>query len=305
MKILSAPLQGFTEAPWRNNQNEIFGGIDEFYTPFMRIERNELRKKDIREISLENNCVPALIPQILASKPHDVERLVKYIAEIGYKKIDINLGCPFHPVANKKYGCGMLPYPDDLNNLIDILIPFANKIEFSIKSRLGWNNPNELLHVLDILKRINPSHLSIHPRIGTQQYEGDLNMQMFSEIYSISNIPLIYNGEIKTVDDAKSIIEAFPCIEGIMIGRGLLQNPALARMIKGGKNANFNEIIRLHDELFQHYSSTLNGDAHILSKMKPFWEYLLPELDRKIKKAIRKSSSIAKYQSAIASIPNQ
>ena len=69
MKIYSAPLQGYTEAVWRNIHNSVFGGIDAYYTPFLRYERSEIRNKDIRDIERKNNSVPNLVPQIIASTP--------------------------------------------------------------------------------------------------------------------------------------------------------------------------------------------------------------------------------------------
>lgn len=55
MKLYASPLQGFTEAPWRNIHHELFGGIDAYYTPFVRVEKGEFRNKDIRDIEKENN----------------------------------------------------------------------------------------------------------------------------------------------------------------------------------------------------------------------------------------------------------
>ena len=60
MKLYASPLQGFTEAPWRNIHHELFGGIDAYYTPFVRVEKGEFRNKDIRDIEKENNKVTCL-----------------------------------------------------------------------------------------------------------------------------------------------------------------------------------------------------------------------------------------------------
>ena len=76
MKLYASPLQGFTEAPWRNIHHELFGGIDAYYTPFVRVEKGEFRNKDIRDIEKENNKVTCLIPQLIASTPAELEKLV-------------------------------------------------------------------------------------------------------------------------------------------------------------------------------------------------------------------------------------
>lgn len=88
MKLYASPLQGFTEAPWRNIHHELFGGIDAYYTPFVRVEKGEFRNKDIRDIEKENNKVTCLIPQLIASTPAELEKLVGLFLERGYREAD-------------------------------------------------------------------------------------------------------------------------------------------------------------------------------------------------------------------------
>ena len=101
MKLYAAPLQGFTEAPWRNFHEEVFGGIDAYYTPFVRIERGGFRNRDVRDIAPENNTVSHVVPQFIASTPVELERLAALFTEKGYKEADFNMGCPFPLVARK------------------------------------------------------------------------------------------------------------------------------------------------------------------------------------------------------------
>ena len=108
MKLYAAPLQGFTEAPWRNLHQEVFGGIDAYYTPFVRMEKGEFRNKDVREIASENNTVSRLIPQLIASTPAELERLAGLFIEKGYKEADINMGCPF-PLMTVRAFCRIRP----------------------------------------------------------------------------------------------------------------------------------------------------------------------------------------------------
>ena len=79
MKLYASPLQGFTEAPWRNIHHELFGGIDAYYTPFVRVEKGEFRNKDIRDIEKENNKVTCLIPQLIASTPAELRGLCEVL----------------------------------------------------------------------------------------------------------------------------------------------------------------------------------------------------------------------------------
>lgn len=81
MKIYSAPLQGFTEAVWRNVHSAVFGSIDGYYTPFLRYEHGEIRNKDIRDVERKNNTAPNLVPQIIAATPEEMYPLMELIAK--------------------------------------------------------------------------------------------------------------------------------------------------------------------------------------------------------------------------------
>ena len=115
--------------------------------------------------------------------------------------------------------------------------------------------------------------------------------------------PLVYNGDLLTVEDIRKVDEEFPRLEGVMLGRGLLANPALAWEYANGAVFSPDELHEkvkaLHARLLQYYEAHLQGEVQLLSKMKPYWEYLLPDADRKIKKAIKKATTMDKYLTAV------
>lgn len=150
MKLYAAPLQGFTEAPWRNFHEEVFGGIDAYYTPFVRIERGGFRNRDVRDIAPENNTVSHVVPQLIASTPVELERLAALFTEKGYKEADFNMGCPFPLVARKHKGSGILPYPAEVEALLKELTHYP-ELSFSVKMRLGWESADEWRPLLPLL----------------------------------------------------------------------------------------------------------------------------------------------------------
>ena len=109
-KIYCAPLQGFTDFVWRNSHAEVFGNVDIYYTPFMRIVNQSILNRYIADVNPENN-VARIRPQILGTNPADASFMVKQLRDMGYTEIDINLGCPHPPIAGKKKGSGMLAHP--------------------------------------------------------------------------------------------------------------------------------------------------------------------------------------------------
>ena len=298
MKIYSAPLQGYTEAVWRNLHSSVFGGVDTYYTPFLRYERNEIRSKDIRDVEQKNNTVSSLVPQIIASTPEEMQPLLQLIRTEGYDRVDINMGCSFILQAKRKRGAGILPYPDMVSALMQEVS--KNKdIKFSVKMRLGWESKDEWRELMPILNDAPLCSVTMHPRLGVEQYKKSVDVDAFAEFYNECKHPVIYNGDILTLSNIKQIKERFPDLEGVMLGRGLLANPALAVEYKEEREFTNQEkatLIRaMHDKMYEELSPRLLGNTQFLSKMKPYWEYLLPDMLKKEKKAILKSSTIEKY----------
>jgi len=306
LPIYFAPLQGYTDAAYRNAHNLYFGGIDRYYTPFVRIEKDAFRNKDIKDIAIENNHVPNLVPQLIASETDEMQRIVQLFVENGYNEIDINLGCPFPLMVKKKKGSGLLPYPEKIKELLNTINQYP-EIQFSIKMRLGLQSPTECLELLPVLNDTPLKHITMHPRLGTQQYKGDVDLVGFNLFYEKCTRPLIFNGDILNVEDINKIRKLYPDLAGIMIGRGLLINPALALEYQNGEELSADEfkekMMQMHENIYEHYRNRLEGgDAQILNKMKTFWEYPYPGLDRKIKKRIHKCTRLDKYKGIIISI---
>ena len=80
---------------WRNAHAQCWGGVDAYYTPFVRLEKGEIRNKDRRDVSPEENTVPQLVPQVIASEPEELKVLTDFLTSQGYREIDVNMGCPF------------------------------------------------------------------------------------------------------------------------------------------------------------------------------------------------------------------
>ena len=283
LPIHLAPLQGYTEAAYRNAHAAVFGGVDVYHTPFVRIDRGEFRHKDVRDILPENNRVPHLIPQLIASEMDKTERIIALFIEQGYREMDINLGCPFPMLAKRQCGSGMLPHPDKVEALLKQIEQYPD-VSFSVKMRLGWEKPDECLTLLPLLNAAPLTEIIVHPRLGIQQYKGEVNMEGFTAFYEACRHPVIYNGDILTIEDIRCITEKFPKLTGVMIGRGLLANPALGWEYKEGRKLTpeeWREKLRaLHTAVFQHYETQIQGgEAQLVTKMKTFWEYLAPQID--------------------------
>ena len=278
------PFQGITDAPFRNVFKRHFGGIDKFYTPFFTGIHKEEHAKNLQGEEIDPCCndVETLTPQILSTDAEEILRFAKQCKELGYKEINLNMGCPFPRVANKKRGCGLLPYPDKVEAMLDRVFEEID-IKFSVKCRLGYFSPEEIDAILPIFNKFPLSELIIHPRIGKQLYKGEADVERFKELMPQINAPLVYNGDIVSVESferIRGVIESLSCgglrvkpamtpieetspksvivdkdpqspvLKGYMLGRGILANPFLAEDIKASviKNRN-NKAIQGSDSL--------------------------------------------------------
>ena len=300
-----APLQGYTDAAYRYWHNRLIGGISCYYSPFIRIEKSDIRAKDLRDILPENNEGLNLVPQIIVNGKDELDFLSAKIRELGYSRIDINLGCPFPLQTKKGRGAALLSDPQKVQELMEA-IKDNDDIHYSVKMRLGMSSAEEFYPLIDIINDAPLRHVALHPRVATQQYKGNVDMLSFERISGEITHPLIYNGDITNLGEINSIDSRYAALSAIMIGRGLLSDPCLSyeyvNNVQLSDKEKIAKILELHAHLLEHYSARLQGDSQLLVKMKTFWEYLEPLIGRKSAKLIKKSINMAKYDAAVASI---
>ena len=291
--VLAAPLQGVTDNVWRMAQHSVFGGVDAYYSPFMRVEHGEIRRKDMRDVEPERNAGTTLIPQILACQPDHALMMVDALKQMGYNRIDINLGCPFPPIALHRKGSGMLAHPELAEALFKALAT-VDGVEYSVKMRLGWDRNDQWRDILPLMDIIRPVSIAVHPRTGKQQYKGELDMEQFEALLAASPWPVIYNGSLRTQRDIEEIVGRYPGLAGVMVGSGLAANPGMF-----APDATANDYRRFHDLLVDGYTEQLNGgEAQLVRHLQDIWQTFLPGTDHKLFKAIRKSRTLDQYQNA-------
>lgn len=300
-----APLQGYTDDVYRRIHHTLVGGINTYYTPFLRMEGGSVRSKDMRDIRPEfNNDIP-VVPQIILKSMKEFEFLTGVVEEKGYSRIDINMGCPFPMQAKHGRGSGLLA---KVNIIEEMAQEIARKthLKFSVKMRLGWEDKDEWRPVLEILNQIPLEQITIHPRIGVQQYKGEVLMKAFDEFYSLCKHPMIYNGDVTSVEGIRTLKSMYPRLAGVMIGRGLLARPTLAMEYASGEVLSWdkyrNILHEFHNRLKIHYETTVNSEAQLHARLRLFWEYMEEGLGRKTYKKIMKAGNLKNYLAAIREV---
>ena len=306
--IHSSPLQGFTDFRFRNAFQMFFGGIDKYIAPFIRLnEKQEIRPANERDILLANNQSTNTIPQIITKDADEFLFVTKYVQKLGYTELNWNLGCPYPMVAKRGMGSGLLSMPEKIDLILN-RVSSETDIKVSVKMRLGYENPQEIFHVLPVLEKYPLANITIHPRIGKQLYKGEVDLKTFEECLALSSHNIFYNGDITSVQSFREIKERFPAINNWMIGRGLIADPFLPAMIKADNPVypenRFEVFNAFHDTLFSSYQEGLSGPGHLLIKMYSFWEFFIqsfPGTPKGLKK-IKKARNINAYSEAVKQI---
>lgn len=323
MQVLFAPLQGYTTGIYRKAHAEIFGGVDAYYAPFLRVENGRPREKDLRDIDDDHDLITEAritgekitgaktVPQIIANSVNEFKTLADAIMQKGFTEIDFNMGCPFPMQVSRHRGAGLLSDTQTVKSIMDEIARLTAKksIKFSVKMRLGQNSPDEAFALLPILNATPLAHITLHPRLGKQQYKGATDFTSFARFYDECHHPLVYNGDITSVSQMRKMEAGYPKLAGIMIGRGMLARPSLAAEYKATSDANafsekdlLSKILEMHGRLYEHARSTYQGDSQILSHIKSFWEYLEPSIPKKAFKKIKKAGNLGEYDAAVLSL---
>ena len=330
IRLSLGPFQGITDAPFRNVFKRHFSGIDKFYTPFFTgIQKDHAKNMQVEEIDPACNDVETLTPQILSTDAEEILRFAAQCKLLGYKEVNLNMGCPFPRVANKKRGSGLLPYPERIDALLGRVFEQID-LRFSIKCRLGYFDPDEIYPVINVLNQYPLSELIIHPRIGKQLYKGEADVKRFAELIPLIKAPLVYNGDIVSVDSFDRIRHEVQPVNEFMLGRGLLANPFLAEEIvqvgllrsflprndvpdlviareERPKQSNLTRTDRLQHYVVDLYEDRLRhagGSPKVLGRMKELWSYLMYSFDepQDIWRKIKKINALQEYEDAVETV---
>jgi tRNA-dihydrouridine synthase len=306
--LLSSPLQGFTDFRFRNAINTYFGGIDTYYSPYIRLNGKMVIKSSYeRDLLPENNLDLEVIPQVITNDADEFLFVAKYVRELGYKELNWNLGCPYPMVTKSGMGSGLISNTEKINTILE-RAHAETDILVSMKMRLGYETTQEILDVFPILDQYPLKNIAIHARLGKQLYKGGVHLDAFQACIDTTKHKLYYNGDITSVAKFREMQERFPTIDHWMIGRGLIADPFLPSMIKQNTTeypSNKMELFSdFHETLYQGYSESLSGPSHILLKMHHLWEYfsVIFTNPHKVLKKINKTKNIRNYELAVKEI---
>lgn len=302
-----APMEGITGYVYRNAHHRFYGNITQYFTPFIAPNSSrKLTSREMNDILPGNNANVPVVPQILTNRAEDFIWAAAKIQELGYKEINLNLGCPSGTVVAKNRGAGFLAFPLDLNRFLETVSREMERMgmKFSIKTRSGKDRPEEFEGLLMIFNQYPLERLILHPRVQADFYKNRPDWEVFGKAVRDSTNRVCYNGDLFTPEDIGVFTNQFVQVEEIMLGRGLLKNPALAEAAGGEEKPDENGFQRLrafHDAVLQGYQEIIPGDRNVLFKMKELWSYLADGFSEgeRLRKKIRKAGRMEEYLAAV------
>ncbi|NLG03349.1 MAG: tRNA-dihydrouridine synthase family protein [Clostridia bacterium] len=306
MRLYFAPMEGVTDYIYRRIHHELFHGIDQYYTPFIATnQKGKLGARDEKGVLPEHNQGVPVIPQILSNHADQFNETAVLLREMGYQEVNLNLGCPSGTVTAKGKGAGFLGRTEELNMFLDKIFEAA-VLPISVKTRIGVEHPDEFYRLLDLYNQYPIKELIIHPRVRTDFYKNKPNLFIFSEAVRLSKIPLCYNGDLFNTKEYESFHQEFNEITSVMIGRGLVCNPALAECISEKRDDMLTKerLHQFHEELYQAYRNTLFGEKNVLFRIKELWFYMIHlfTAHETYEKKIKKTQHLSEYEHIINSL---
>jgi tRNA-dihydrouridine synthase len=310
VRIWLAPLHGITNYHFRNCLNRHVKGIDVAISPFLPVQSAEklrltklVNNKLWRDIAPEKgeakNTLTGLegkakktltgfeillglgeneyvmIPQLMGNNASNFIDTVKALAKWGYYDFNWNIGCPAAQVVNRTRGCGLMPFPDRVEEVV-AAVTALEEVRFSVKMRLGLTQISESEEIIKRLNRYPLDFIVIHPRLGKQQYEGLPDWDALERLLALTRHEVIYSGDINTIADYERWQLRFPQLTQLMLGRGLLANPFLAEEIKQGTCLSPEVWQRRFADYYADLCAVLlrsRGEKGALGNLKELWQY--------------------------------
>lgn len=253
-RLILAPMQGLCDAPMRDLLTRI-GGYDECVSEFVRITHSLHSRatwlRHIPEIAQNNQTFAGVycVPQLLGSDEKMMLQNALRLVKLGVRKIDLNFGCPAPTVNKHQGGAVLLKTPERVYQIVKTLRNgLPEQIVLTAKMRLGFDNTDLCLANAQAIANGGAAALTVHARTKVQGYEPPAHWEWLKIIREAVDIDVIANGDVFCLQDYIAIVEQSGCRD-VMIGRGAVMRPDLARQIKQYLNgqtvqaADFNEVL--------------------------------------------------------------
>ena len=294
MAVYFAPMEGLTDSVYRKAHHSHFPGVDAYYMPFLSPTVHRcLTPREARELPKADSVPFRAVPQLMTKVPEDFLWAAGVCRELGYEEVNLNLGCPSGTVTAKGKGSGMLRDPESLERFLDGIFE-SSPLPISLKTRLGFTDPEEFPRLLEIFNRYPACKLILHPRVRQQFYDGSVHMDSFRYCLENTRLPVCYNGDLNSLADVEAFRAQFPQVTDVMIGRGLIADPGM--LLPGGTQPQ--ALGAFMEDLLEQYQIAFGSTRNAMFRLKENWRLILKAhpVSEKLQKKLLKTTDEAEYR---------
>jgi tRNA-dihydrouridine synthase len=280
--LILAPMQDITDGPfWRVMMR--YGGPDIFYTEYFRVHADSRPEKHILR-AIEEGAAQGR-PVLAQMIGQDIPALVRTAIDLQKRDIagiDLNLGCPAPIVCRKDAGGGLLRHPAKVDDILRHLREAVHR-QFTVKTRLGFDRPEEFPALLEVFRRHRLEALTVHGRTVREMYGPVVHYDAIAQAARLMPCPVFANGNVRDVESARRVTQATGAA-GLMIGRGAIRNPWLFGQIRDAwagrapfapTRVDLRDYIEVLHEMTR--TTALHERAHV-GKMKKYLGFIAPGL---------------------------
>ena len=224
-----APMQEVTDLPfWRLMQT--YGGADVYFTEYFRVHADSNLEKWILESITKNPTGRPAVAQMIGNDIPSLIRTARKLQEYPVAAIDLNLGCPAPIVYKKCAGGGLLREPKRVDAILGALRDVV-KVKFTVKTRIGFDDPAVFEEFLPIFARHSIDLLTVHGRTVSEMYRSEVHYDYIARAAEAVPCPVLANGNVHSAAKAAEVL-ALTGARGLMIGRGAIRNPWIFEQIR-------------------------------------------------------------------------
>lgn len=294
-------MQAITHLPFMRTMRK-FGGPDYFVTEYFRVHTDYQLEQHILRSITDNDTGRPVYAQLIGQDIPALIRIAKELQKHPVAGIDLNLGCPAPVVCRKDAGGGLLRKKDHLQAILKALRDNIDG-KFTVKTRLGYEHPNEFDALLEIFSQHGLDTLTIHGRTVRERYQTPIHPEHIRRATEIMDCPVIANGNVVDTSTATGLMQQ-SCADGLMIGRGAIRNPWIFNQIRDSysnrppqqvRRTDLLEYIRCLDEAIASQQTSYDQDKHA-QHMKKYIVYIVQGLDEDFEHAIRRVRGIDEFR---------
>jgi tRNA-dihydrouridine synthase len=224
-----APMQDVTDLPFMRLM-QAYGGADVYWTEYFRVLPHSRLEPHILASITQNPTGRPIVAQMIGNDIPALVRTARELKQYPIAAVDLNLGCPMPVVYKKCAGGGLLREPERVDAILGALRDAVSG-QFTVKTRIGFDDPAVFERMLAIFARHSLDLLTVHGRTVKEMYPSAVHYDFIAQAVEAMPCPVLANGNVYSAEKAAEVVETTG-VHGLMIGRGAIRNPWLFRQIR-------------------------------------------------------------------------